>query len=127
MTWSLAMCRSQRRNGIAGVAQVVLEPAVRLDQHVLHDVAGVDAGGQGRVEAQADHAAQRLAVDVEQAIDRPVLPFAGAGEQILGVGVVAPHGRESLGVAGAYSHSNRRRGWNLPQSAPPLAAGPGPS
>src|SRR5262249_28423707 len=59
---------------------------------VLDDVAGVDAGRQGGVEAQVDHAPQGLAVDVQQAVDRPGLALAGLGEQVLRVGVVAPHG-----------------------------------
>ena len=36
--------------GHGAVAQVVVEPAAGLDQHLLHHIAGIDAGGDGRVE-----------------------------------------------------------------------------
>ena len=33
------------------IVQIVLQPAVRFEQHVLHDVAGIDARRQRRVQA----------------------------------------------------------------------------
>ena len=50
--------------------QVLGQPLVGLDEHVLNDVGGVHAARDGRVEPQVDDAAERFAELVEQA-DRP--------------------------------------------------------
>src|SRR5258705_334728 len=51
-----------------GVLEVIAEPAVGLDQHVLDDVTGIGAAGQGRVEPELDGPPKRLAVLGEQVV-----------------------------------------------------------
>ena len=45
------------------VLEIIAEPPAGFQQHLLHNVAGIDASSQGWIETQADHAAQRFAVD----------------------------------------------------------------
>ena len=65
--------------------QVLGEPLIGLDQHVLHDVGGIDAAGDGRVEPQVDDAAERLAELAEQLVDGTGFALAGVVEQPVGL------------------------------------------
>ena len=69
------------------LAEVVGEPRGGLGQGLLHQVGGVDAGGQAAVEADGDHPPQAVAVAFEQELARLGLAAAGAVEQFLGIGL----------------------------------------
>ena len=56
--------RSQRKNGIVGVADVLGGPAGDVEVGLLEHVGGVDPALQPAVEAQPDHPPQPLAVAV---------------------------------------------------------------
>ena len=56
--------KRHRRVFVAAI-EVLGQPAVGFDQHVLHNVAGVHAALDHAVHPQVDHPPQRLAVAVE--------------------------------------------------------------
>ena len=71
--------------------QVIAQPAARFDQHVLHDIAGVEPLRNRRVEAQIDHAANRLAVPGEQLLDGVGISRFRLAQQHLRIVCVGPH------------------------------------
>ena len=73
--------------------QILNEPLVGFDQHVLDDVRGVDAAGQNGVESQVDRAAQRLAELAQQVVDRAGLALPGGVEEFIGIFAGGPHDR----------------------------------
>ena len=56
------------------IGQIVLQPAVGLDQHFLHDVADVDPLLNPLVEAKLHHPPQRIAVAVHRRLTAAVSP-----------------------------------------------------
>jgi hypothetical protein len=73
------------------VAEVFLQTTMGFEKDILDDVAGIDARRQRGIKAEIDHPSQRLTMDIEKTINGTSLPLAGAGEQVLRIGVVAPH------------------------------------
>src|SRR5436189_1277117 len=64
---------------------------MRLDEHVLHHIAGIDTPLEGLVHPQADHPLERLAMPVEQSIDGRLIPLASLKKQFLGLRRIGPH------------------------------------
>jgi hypothetical protein len=78
--------------GHGWVLQIIRQTAVRFEEHFLHDVAGINAGGQGRIETQADRAPQWLAVDGQQTLDGLSFSSPGVFEQRIDLRLFGPHG-----------------------------------
>ena len=86
-----------------GVGQIVAEPTVGLDHHVLHDVAGIHPPLHDAIHPLVDHPADRRAMAFKQAVDRVAVSLADAVEQHkrwlrLGYGRVRGGGRAAWGV-----------------------------
>jgi hypothetical protein len=62
------------------ILQVLVEAAVGLYQHILHNVARVDPALHHPVHPQVDHPPQRLAVPIQELVDGGRLTGACAGE-----------------------------------------------
>ena len=84
------------------VLQILGQPLIGFEQHILNDVAGIDAASQHGVEPQVDDLPQRLAELAEQSVDGRGLAASGVVEQSSGFLVVRPHG-ESIVVLPPYS------------------------
>ena len=65
------------------IADEVVEPCVRLDQYVLHDITGIHTTRQSPVKSQLHHTTQRLPMPFHQMIDGMRIALAGLSEQIL--------------------------------------------
>jgi hypothetical protein len=63
------------------VGQIVDQPAIGFDHHVLHDVAGIDPPLHPPVHATVDHSPDRFAVPLEQAVDGIAIALPHAIEQ----------------------------------------------
>ena len=73
------------------MGQIVLQAAVGLDQHFLHDVAHVDPPLNPLVQPQLHHPPQRIAVPLHQPVDGGRIALPGMLEQFLGLFGVGPH------------------------------------
>ena len=62
-------------------------------QHVLDDIAHIDAPLNPLIQPELHHPPQRIAVPLHQAVDRLGIACLGAGEQVLGFLRVRPHRR----------------------------------
>ena len=71
---------------------VILQPAARFPEHVLHHVARVHAAGDGAVHPHVDHLPKRFAVPVHQIVDGRGIAFLGFAEQFLRFLRIRPHG-----------------------------------
>ena len=58
--------RSQSNGGQLRVGQVGVQVAGDVEERLLEDVRGVEAGPDARVDAQLDHATEPIAVAIEQ-------------------------------------------------------------
>jgi hypothetical protein len=92
--------------GHGRVFQIIGQAAMCFEKHVLHDVAGIDARRQGRIEAQTDDAPQRLAVNGQQMLDGLGFSLPGSFEQWIDLGLFGPHG---VCRAGDSSFKRQRR------------------
>jgi hypothetical protein len=63
------------------VGEVVAEPAIGLDEHVLHDVAGVDPPLHHPIHPPVDHPPDRIAMPRQKVVDRRRVPATDAVEQ----------------------------------------------
>ena len=61
-----------------GIGKIIAEPAVRLDEHILHDVAGVHPPLHHPIHAQVDHPADRGAVPLEEPVDGVAVSLTNA-------------------------------------------------
>ena len=60
------------------LAEVVGQPAIGLDERILHDVACIDPPSHAAVHPRRDHPPQRFPMTIEQAVDgRGVSPTGG--------------------------------------------------
>jgi hypothetical protein len=84
------------------VVQIVAEPAVRVEQDFLHDVAGILAAHQLRIEAQLDSAMQRFAAIGEELVKRAVIAGANLVEQGIHTLWIRPHVRPGLFEGGTF-------------------------
>jgi hypothetical protein len=75
------------------VLEVLLQTAARFEEHVLNDVAGIEALDDGGVEAEVDEPAHRLAVPRQQLIDGGNVAVARLVEQHLSIVGGGPHVR----------------------------------
>ncbi len=74
------------------VLQILLQAAIGVDHHLLHDVACVDTTFEHLVHPQINHPPHSVAVSVKQLIDSSVITFADVVQELLGVFGVGPHG-----------------------------------
>jgi hypothetical protein len=68
--------------------EVVVQPAVGLGKGFLDDVGRVHTGGQARVEAHRDHAAQPVPMPDQKCASGRIVPGGRSVEQSFGVGLV---------------------------------------
>jgi hypothetical protein len=68
------------------LAQVVVQPCGGLGQRLLDHVGGVHASRQAPVEADHDHAAQPMAVALQEQVARGFIAGRDSFEQVVGVG-----------------------------------------
>src|SRR5688500_3156602 len=73
--------------------QIILQPAVGLNEHILHDVANIDPPLNLAIQPHLNHSAERIAMPVQEAIDCLLIAAASAGKQLLGLVRVGPHAR----------------------------------
>lgn len=66
-----------------GIFQIVTQPAVRLDHHVLHDVAGINPALHNTVHSRRDQATDRIAMPSKQALNSIGITLPHAVEQHL--------------------------------------------
>jgi hypothetical protein len=75
------------------LSEIVLQPAVGLDQHILHDIAHIDPPLYFLVQPKLHHAPQAVTMPLHQTVDCVgVAPF-GIGQQILSFFDFGPHRR----------------------------------
>ena len=60
--------------GHRGVGQIIAETAVGFDQHILHDIAGIDPSLNHPVHAEMNHPLDRLPMAFQEAIDGGGIP-----------------------------------------------------
>ena len=65
------------------VAEILAQPLAGLDQHVLDDVAGIDATGYGLVQPQADHPPQGRPVPLPELVGRRGIGLRNPVQQVL--------------------------------------------
>ena len=73
------------------ILQILLQPPMGFDQHILRDVASIDAPRQHRVHPQLDHPPHRAAMPCQQPIDGRIVAGAGVCQEFLRVVRVRPH------------------------------------
>ena len=71
--------------------QILLQAAISLDEHILHDIAGIHPALDRRIESQVYQPPQCIAVAIEQFVDRRAIAGFRALEQLLGLRRVGPH------------------------------------
>jgi len=64
-----------------GIGEIIAETAVGLDQHILHDIAGIDPPLDHPVHAQMNHPLDRFPVAFQEAIDCVSIPPSGPVQQ----------------------------------------------
>jgi len=64
-----------------GVREILPQPSVGLEEHILNDVAGIDPALHAAIHAAIDHPLDRRAVPFEQSVDSPVVTLANPLEQ----------------------------------------------
>jgi hypothetical protein len=74
------------------IDKIILQAAIRLDQHVLNDVAGIDTLSELSIHAHVDHSPQRLSMPSQKTVDGVAVPFGGPEQQFLRFFRVGPHG-----------------------------------
>ena len=90
MIRSLAICRSHRWNGITGSSKVILQPPIRLDHDLLHDITGVHPLLNASIESQFDHPPERLAMPIQQLTGRLGVARLGIVDQFLSLFALRP-------------------------------------
>src|SRR5262245_13452797 len=78
------------------VLQIVLQPATRFEHDLLHNIAGVDALHDSRIEPQVDHAAHRLAMTRQQLLNGVGPDLSSLVAKLLRVRCLWPHDNHSL-------------------------------
>jgi len=63
------------------VGEVLAQPPVGLDHHILHDIAGIDPPLHAPIHATIDHPLDRLAVPLKKAVHGVAIPLPHAVEQ----------------------------------------------
>lgn len=76
--------------GQPGIGEVIAEPLIGFEEHILHDVAGIDTAGDGAIKPQPHHLPQRIAVPIEQLIHGQWIAATGARQQLLRLGRIGP-------------------------------------
>lgn len=82
------------------VFQVIAEPAVGLEKHILDHIAYIDPLLNSVIQPHFYHAAQRGSVPVEQTIDGIRVALAGIFQQFFGRGRFWPHSASYYGLQG---------------------------
>ena len=73
------------------MGQILLQPPMGVEQHILHDVAGIDPAADYAIHPQIDHPPQRRAMALQQPIHGRRIAAAGFGEKFLRFVGVGPH------------------------------------
>jgi hypothetical protein len=74
--------RSQSSGGQLRVGQIGVQIAGDVEERLLEDVRGVEAGPDARVDAQLDHATEPITIAIEQGRQRPAVAAAELLDQV---------------------------------------------
>ena len=97
--------------------EIFAQPATGVDEHILHDVAGVNAALHLPIEPQLHHASQSRAVTFEQPVNSRGISLTGPVEQFDGLRSVGPHSRATGGSPRIGGMSwNDKLSSNLPRA-----------
>jgi len=73
------------------ISKVVIEPAVRFDQHILHNIARIEPLPQFRVEPHIDHSPERGEMSLQELTDSIRVAIARGKQQRLSLCGFRPH------------------------------------
>lgn len=76
------------------ILQVIGEPAIGFDEHVLHDIADVQTALDAPIESHLHEAPQRLAMAIEQSVHGCRIATFDLFQQVLRVFLVGPHTKD---------------------------------
>jgi hypothetical protein len=72
------------KKGDRPIAEVLLQPAIRLEQGLLDDVGGIDPSRHAAIEPDGDHPPEVFAVLFQQLVTRRLIASTRAVDQLLG-------------------------------------------